>query len=346
VLQLIEREELSSYLKFLHYPCNEAAVSHYWTKTGGSLRFIINKAQLRTDISLAGPSYAILVWLYSQQVHKDVNQITKIPITFFERQKQYWSDNNILYLPPAIIYDLIDDCTLSMNEKGQGSTIGFGHPGQFLILHEMNQNPDTLNMEEQSWLLDPKTYGEKLEWFLESCLRSKIITKKHVLCLNNQSSDFKDPHQDILLCDWKPLGEHKGLVMKLYPDDYGIDMIEVKVNEEIIELCQHQSKLGGSSMSPGNSKTRDSVNHMLSHWKNSSKILRCLETRLHRDHHQKIIVTNHAYITRILSSASKDLIKKEGISLYDRKNMLENVWSEATIKFAQSIDLKWIIDVK
>src|SRR5579875_1202005 len=101
----------------------------------------------------------------------------------------------------------------------------FGHSGQFLKLKELEQVPGELTMEEKKWLLDPKTYGDKLEWLVESCVQNKPITKKFVLCLNNKSSEYKDPHEDIFLKHWDPLGKHLNLVMKPYPDNYGVGKV-------------------------------------------------------------------------------------------------------------------------
>jgi len=94
---------------------------------------------------------------------------------------------------------------------------------KYLKLQQLDKVPGELTMEEKNWLLDPKTYGEKLEWLVESCVQNKPITKKFVLCLNNKPSDCKDQHEDIFLTNWDPLGKHSNVVMKLFPDDYGVD---------------------------------------------------------------------------------------------------------------------------
>jgi hypothetical protein len=99
--------------------------------------------------------------------------------------------------------------------------IGFGHPGQFTKLRQFQQTPNELGVTERSWLVDPKTYGEVAEWLVGSCFYNKPL-RKYILCLNNKPSSCKGDHTDILLQDWDPLGKHKGLILKLSPDDYGV----------------------------------------------------------------------------------------------------------------------------
>jgi hypothetical protein len=114
------------------------------------------------------------------------------------RQNKYWVDNDILQLPHSILYELIDECTLSTTWNDFTlMSIGFGHPGQYLKLQQLDKVPGELTMEEKNWLLDPKTYGEKLEWLVESCVQNKPITKKFVLCLNNKPSDCKETNMKI-----------------------------------------------------------------------------------------------------------------------------------------------------
>lgn len=133
-------------------------------------------------------------------------------------------ENNIIKIPPILLYDLIDECVLSTswNSFTGVTDVGFGYPGQFLNLQQMDKTPGQLTMDEKRWLIDPKTYGEKLEWLVESCFQNVAFVKLHVLCLNNKPSDCKELHEDVLLSNWEPLGRHENLVMKVFPDDFGV----------------------------------------------------------------------------------------------------------------------------
>ncbi len=87
-----------------------------------------------------------------------------------------------------------------------------------------------------------------------------------ILCMKNQASNDPLPHNDVMVKEWDPLGKHKGFVMKLFPDNYGVgmftyygivlkknftkifvkDIIEVTVDDEksSVHLHKHQMKMG------------------------------------------------------------------------------------------------------
>jgi len=243
---------------------------------------------------------------------------------------------------------MIDNCSLSATWTEYSiSSIGFVHPTQYLTLQRLDNVQGELTHEQKNLLLDPKTYAEKLEWLIASFVQKKPITIKYVLCFNNKPSDCKDEHTDIFLNNWEPLGEHLNLFMKPYPDDYGVDMIKVSINlKGIIQLYLSQIKLGGSRMSPGNLKKRDTVIHMISRLHNGApKIVQFLQTRK-LPTTTDIIVIKDAYITRQLSSNSRNLIQQAKIILYDRKEMIDDVWSVAVKTYANALTIKWITEIE
>lgn len=56
---------------------------------------------------------------------------------------------------------------------------------QFKAIHALDNLPERLSLRQREMLRDPKTFGERLEMFIETCIAKQDIVP-FVLCLNNE----------------------------------------------------------------------------------------------------------------------------------------------------------------
>jgi hypothetical protein len=76
-------------------------------------------------------------------------------------------------------------------------------------------------------LLDPQTYGIKLEWLVAECIEGQRIPILTVLCFKEPCT-IKDPHQEISFIDFS-LDNYTNLMMKPFPDNYGAGIHSIKI---------------------------------------------------------------------------------------------------------------------
>jgi hypothetical protein len=104
--------------------------------------------------------------------------------------------------------------------SGTITHIGFSHPLQFGKLHDLGNAK--LTTDARAWLLDPTTYGKRLEWVVASCAYQHELSF-NILCIDNKpSQDSYRNAKDIMLSEWDPIGKHANQSVRISPDKYGV----------------------------------------------------------------------------------------------------------------------------
>lgn len=333
---------------------NPEQVNELWLKSGGSLRCIkqaktfpplksIMKVVSRvSQLTFQGPFYAILVWLASEQKENcDLFSLRRLPLSVctpklqqltrqaLERQLLIWAAES-LTIDKSLVYEYVDQGILSTSWEDDGSIsdIGFGTPSQF---KEFKASSEVgLSLGQQQQLLDPRTYGEKLEWLVAECLERSTISTKRILCFKKPPSGNDE---SCVFIPWESFSitTHVNLIMKPFPDDYGTGKFAIAPSSRFSDLIRvsHDGKqttvyliqvklgmfifkrkltpLGSSSMSKGKAPKPkpDTVRHAIMQIKEGENKLRLLlEKKIPQFDSVKVL-----YITRKISSPCLDLLK-------------------------------------
>jgi len=260
----------------------------------------------------------------------------------------------------SLAFDYVDEGILGSTWDSDTLThIGFGFPKQYEVLKEL-ENSTGLSNELRFWLSAPKTFGTRLEWPVLSYIENRRL-ERLVLCMNNQPSGITESH-DIF---WKDFDLNKDVdkIMEIYPDVYGVDKIKFRKSGPTVEVVVYQIKLGGSGMSKGGdletlrnqrknkAQTKgqkskksaekekkekpDTVVHMILQMEFG---LQALEAEFP----WKVQTSKKVYCTRKLSEPCLNIIRKEGIELFDTNTMWDLVWPESVRQYALATNIEWI----
>jgi len=236
----------------------------------------------------------------------------------------------------SLVYDYIDEQLLSSSweELGGITEIGFATPHQWKQLNKLAKVGFTTEQKHQ--LLDPKTFGEKMEWLVAECIEKKQL-EHFVLCFKNGISSISDHHTDIDAKNFS-LEKYKDCMMKVDPDDYGADFIKFIKVQEGVTLQMIQVKLGGSAMSKGGPSKPDTVGHVIHRFEHGAKKLeQFFQSKIENLSFEKVV-----YATRKISEPGKTLLIDASVQLNDRKFMWEKIWTDSIKEYAKSVGLKWI----
>jgi len=121
-------------------------------------------------------------------------------------------------------------------------------------------------------------------------------------------SDIRDEHEDVLLSNFS-ISKYNGCLMKVFPDDYGTDLVQFCQEEDRIILRLIQVKLGDSYLSPGKvgQKSKvppDTIHHMIMRFRVGEDKMRDTFSHVENLHIEQV-----AYITRKLSHESCSLLR-------------------------------------